>query len=621
MSTALSSETIAGLQDKATRMRIHSVRSTSEAGSGHPTTCASSAEIMSALFFSEMRYDPKNPADPANDIFILSKGHAAPILYAAWSEAGYIPEAELLNLRKIDSDLEGHPPVTLPFVDVATGSLGQGLPVGVGMALTAKLDGRDQRIYVLLGDGETAEGSVWEAAAMASHLNADNLIATVDVNRLGQSAATMLEHDMEAHKARWEAFGWNAIVVDGHDVAALVAAYESARDSGGKPTVVLAKTFKGKGIPFAEDKDDWHGKPFPKGEKEDAALAALESQLNGSSWKWEPNLPTQGPVATPAAKPVAAPPYEIGGKAVATREAFGAALAALAEANPSVVAYDGDVGNSTHTLMLRDVAPERFFQSYIAEQQMVGAAMGAACRGKIAFASSFACFLTRAYDFIRMAAISNTNVKLVGTHAGISIGEDGPSQMGLEDLAMTVAEPHYTVLYPSDAMSAWRAIELVAATKGPAYIRTSRPKTPIIYGPDETFAAGQAKVVRQSDADKALVVGAGVTLFEALEAADQLAADGVPVRVIDLFSIKPVDAETLIASARACGGNVVTVEDHYAHGGVGDAVLDALSMETGARVKKLAVPTIARSGKPDELLDKYGISAKHIVAAVKSLLA
>ncbi|MCB1021433.1 MAG: transketolase, partial [Acidobacteria bacterium] len=539
MPVDLSSQKLAGLQDKATNMRILSVRSTSAAGSGHPTTCASAAEIMSSLFFSVMRYDPKNPANPANDIFILSKGHAAPILYAAWSEAGYIPESELLNLRKIDSDLEGHPPVTLPFVDVATGSLGQGLSVGVGMAAVAKLDKRDQRIFVLMGDGETAEGSVWEAASMASHFKLGNLIATVDVNRLGQSEPTMLEHHMNVYKARFEAFGWQALVVDGHDVTALLDAYSKITDD--KPTVVLARTLKGKGIPFAEDKEGWHGKAIPAGPQEEEALAALRGQLNGSKWKWKPNKPKALRKKDLKVSEPAPPPYEKGGEKVASRRAFGSALASLAKTDPRVVVFDGDVKNSTYTQDFEKAAPERFFQSFIAEQTMVGAAMGAACRGKVAFASSFACFLSRAYDFLRMASISKTNVKLVGTHAGISIGEDGPSQMGLEDLAMTSPLPGYTVLYPSDATSAWKAIGIVAETEGPAYVRTSRPNTPIVYGPDEKFAAGMSKVVRKSSKDQVTVVGAGVTLFEALKAADTLAEQGIAIRVVDLFSVRPVD--------------------------------------------------------------------------------
>ncbi len=620
MPVAHQQDCLAGLRDKATRMRIHSLRSTSQAGSGHPTTCASAAEIMAALFFDAMRYDPQDPASEANDVFILSKGHAAPVLYAAWAEAGYLEEEELLNLRRIDSDLEGHPPTTLPFVDVATGSLGQGLSVGVGMAHACRLDGNDRRIYVLLGDGEAAEGSVWEAAAMAAHDGLGNLIATVDVNRLGQSAPTMLEHDMEAYMVRWEAFGWEALTVDGHDIEALIGAYTQARSSLERPTVVLAKTYKGRGIPCAEDKDGWHGKPIPSGELEDEALAALHAQLTGSEFVWKPNLPPAAAGRPPASRPVDAPPYAVGGPVLATRQAYGAALEALARSDERVVGIDGDVGNSTFTTDIAKTDPGRLFQCYIAEQNLVGVAMGLACRGKIPFASSFACFLARAYDFMRLAAISSANIKLVGTHAGISIGEDGPSQMGLEDLAMTCAEPNYTVFYPTDATSAWRAVELAAGVEGPVYIRTSRPKTPILYGPDEVFATGKAKIVRSSPMDRVAIVSAGVTLYEALEAADRLAEDGIPTRVIDLFSVQPIDREALVAAAAVCGGNIVTVEDHYAHGGIGDAVLSALA-EDDARVRKLAVRGIARSGKPAELLDRFGISARHIAAAAKGMLA
>ena len=616
MSIAHSADTLAGLREKATKMRIHSVRSTSAAGSGHPTTCTSAAEIMAAHFFSVMRYDPKDPGSEANDLFILSKGHAAPVLYAAWTEAGYFSEDDLLTLRKIDSDLEGHPPTTLPFVDVATGSLGQGLSVGVGMAHACKLDGNDRRVFVLMGDGETAEGSVWEAAAMASHDKLDNLVATVDVNRLGQSRPTMLEHDMEALRARWEAFGWQALVVDGHDVEALLDAYAAAAASGA-PTVVLAKTYKGRGIPFAEDKDGWHGKAF-SGEKEREALAALEAQLTGVKWDWRPALPAAVNGSGSAPRPMPAPPYAIGGPATATREAYGAALEALAASDERIVGVDGDVGNSTFTTTIAKVDAKRLLQGHIAEQNMIGAAMGLACRGKIPFASSFACFLSRGYDFMRMAAISGCNVKLVGTHAGISIGEDGASQMGLEDLAMTCAQPNYTVLYPSDATSAWRAIELAAGVEGPAYVRTSRPKTGILYGPDEEFAVGKAKTLRQSGNDRIAIVAAGVTLYEALAAADALAEEGIAARVIDLFSVQPIDKAALAQAAEATGGNVITVEDHYAHGGIGDAVLAALA-EQKARVRKLAVRSIARSGKPSELLDKFGISARHIAAAAKDM--
>ena len=618
MPQALENDALASLRDRATRLRIHSIRATTAAGSGHPTSCASAAEIMSALFFSVMRYDPRNPADPANDVFVLSKGHAAPVLYAAWAEAGYLKADDLLTLRRIDSDLEGHPPTTLPFVDVATGSLGQGLSVGLGMALNARLDRRDQRIYVLMGDGESAEGSVWEAAAMASHERASNLCATIDVNRLGQSEPTMLQHDLETYRARWEAFGWQALVVDGHDVGQLLDAYGKAAATADRPTVVLAKTFKGRGIPFVEDKEGWHGKPLAKGEQTDSAIAALTGQLAGGDPQWAPKLPSKNGIHAPAPKPLAPPPYKLG-EEVATRQAFGSALAALAQADPRIVALDGDVKNSTYTQDLQKVAKDRFFQGYIAEQNMVGAAMGFATRGKIPFAASFACFLARAYDFMRLAAISNTNVKLVGTHAGISIGEDGASQMGLEDLAMTCAEPNYTVFYPSDGTSAWRAIEAAAAIQGPVYVRTSRPKTPVLYDAAEEFETGKCKIVRQSKNDRVTIVAAGVTLYEALSAYETLANDGIQVRVIDLYSVQPIDKEALIASAKASGGLVVTVEDHYAHGGIGDAVLGALA-EEGAKVYKLAVRGIARSGQPEELLDMYGISARHIVAKVKSIL-
>jgi transketolase len=620
MPLALEQDKLASLRDKATRMRISSVRSTSKAASGHPTTCASAAEIMSALFFDAMRYDPRDPASEANDVFILSKGHAAPVLYAAWAEAGYLAESDLLNLRRIDSDLEGHPPTTLPFVDVATGSLGQGLSVGVGMAHACRLDGNDRRVWVLLGDGEAAEGAVWEAASMAANDGLGNLIATVDVNRLGQSAPTMLQHDMDAYRVRWEAFGWETLIVDGHDIGELVDAFERARGSLFTPTVILAKTFKGRGIPCAEDKDGWHGKPIPAGELEEQTINSLEAELTGAAYEWKPNLPP-AIASKPAAAGVAAdPPYRVGGPVVATRNAYGAALAALAQADSRIVGVDGDVGNSTFTTDIVKTDPSRLFQCYIAEQNLVGVAMGLACRGKIPFASSFACFLARGYDFMRLAAISSTNVKLVGTHAGISIGEDGPSQMGLEDLAMTCAEPNYTVFYPTDATSAWRAIELAAGIEGPVYVRTSRPKTPILYGPDEVFETGKAKVLRSSSGDRVAIVAAGVTLYEALEAADQLASEGIRARVIDVFSVQPIDRDTLVAAAADCGGNIVTVEDHYAHGGIGSAVLAALA-EEDAKVRQLAVRGIARSGKAAELLDRFGISARHIADAARSMAA
>lgn len=610
------------LQDKATRLRIDSVQATTGAGSGHPTSCASAAEIVSVLFYAVMRFDPRNPRRPDNDVFVLSKGHAAPLLYAAWAEAGAFPREKLLTLRKIDSDLEGHPTPRLPFVDVATGSLGQGLSAGAGMAWDMqKLRHSEQRVYVLLGDGESAEGSVWEAAQWAAFQGLSNLCATIDINRLGQSQPTMLQHDLEVYKRRWEAFGWQALPVDGHDISALLAVYRRASETRDRPTVVLARTLKGKALGPAENHEHFHGKPLDR-ETANKVIAELRNQLRGADADWEPNVPPPGPDGSAIGKERQAvsdarPPYQIGGKEVATRKAFGDGLAALAQADPRVVVLDGDVKNSTYTEQFEKAAPDRFLQGYIAEQNMTGVAMGLAARGRVPFAATFACFLTRAYDFIRMTAISNLNVKFVGTHAGVSIGEDGPSQMGLEDLAMMCAEPDFTVLYPSDATSAWRATWLIAEHSGPCYLRTARPASPILYGPDEPFAIGKCKVLRKSANDRAMIVAAGVTVHEALRAYEVLREQSVPVRVIDLFSVQPVDREELAASARDAGGIVITVEDHYEHGGIGDIVLAALAQER-IRGFKLAVGEIPRSGKPAELIEKFGIGAQQIVAAVQA---
>jgi transketolase len=608
------------LHDKATHLRIDSIRATTAAGSGHPTSCASAAEIVSTLFFSVMRYDPKQPHSRANDVFVLSKGHAAPILYAAWSEAGLFPREHLLTLRQLNSDLEGHPTPKLPYVDVATGSLGQGLPVGIGIAFHARLEKSDQRIYVLMGDGESAEGSVWEAAELASNYGVDNICAIIDVNRLGQSGPTMLQHHMDVHRARWEAFGWNAIVVDGHDISALLKAFAEAGSTKGKPSIILAETVKAKGMDGYEDKEGWHGKPLSKDEAE-RVVGILEKSLTGEGDHWTPNLPARRRASeTPAPTGTAPkPPYNIGGKDVATRKAFGDALQALAKFDPRVVALDGDVKNSTHSDEFLAAAPERFFEGYIAEQNMLGMSMGLAARGAIPFASTFGCFLSRAYDFVRMAAISNLNLKFAGTHVGVSIGEDGPSQMALEDIAMFAAEPKFTVLYPSDATAAWAATMLAAEFVGPTYIRLGRPNNPIIYGPDEKFEIGKAKIVRQGKQDRVLVVAAGVTLFEALKAYDELKKSGIEIRVIDLFSVQPIDRETLVASARAAGNQVITVEDHYSHGGLGDSVQSALSAER-IPVYKIAITEIPHSGKPQELIEKFGISSKAIQAKVRALV-
>jgi transketolase len=614
------------LQNIATRLRIDSVRSTSEAGSGHPTSCCSAADLIASLFFAEMRFDPREPHNPDADRFILSKGHAAPVLYAAWAEAGAFDRNELLTLRRLGSDLEGHPTPRLPFVDIATGSLGQGICAAVGCALNARRIGSDYRTYVMLGDGESAEGSVWEAADAASANRLDNLCAITDVNRLGQSGPTMWRHDMDQFARRWRAFGWQAIVIDGHDISAILDALEEARRTAARPAMILAKTLKGKGISFVEDKEGWHGKPFKKGEEIDRALAELERQfvpVPAAAASIDPPTLIVRPPSTSrpagAVRPVPPPAYKTGDQ-VATREAYGVAIAKLGQSDPRVVALDADVKNSTFSEKFEQTLPDRFYENFIAEQAMIGIAMGLAARGAIPFPSTFACFLTRAADFIRMAAIGHLGIKVAGSHAGVSIGEDGPSQMALEDLALFRAEPNVTVLYPCDAVSAEKLVVLAATHPGPVYIRTSRPKTPVIYANDETFVVGGLKVLRQSGQDVATVVAAGVTVFEALRAYDQLKASGTAVRVIDLYSVAPVDAETLLAAGRATGGRLITVEDHYAGGGIGDAVAEAVA-EGGLRVHRLAVREIPRSGRPEELLDRYGISASHIADAVRALTA
>jgi transketolase len=613
----MTSTSLQALSNVAHQLRIDSIQSTTASASGHPTTCMSAAEIVATLFFSEMRFDPQEPQNPFNDRFVLSKGHAAPILYAAWAEAGLFPRADLLNLREIGSDLEGHPTPRLSFVDVATGSLGQGICAAIGTALNARRIGSDYRTYVLLGDGEMAEGSVWEAASAGLYHRLDNLCGIIDANALGQSQPTQFGHDIQAIVERWTAFGWHTIQVDGHDVQQLLDAYAEARKTSGRPTMIVAKTLKGKGVESVAGMVNWHGKAFKKDEAE-KAIAEIEQQMTAGVPVPEIRKPegTGRPPVTPADySKMPAPAYALG-DLVATREAWGTGLASLGGVDPRVVALDADVKNSTFSDRFEKAHPDRFYECFIAEQAMVGAAMGLAARGAIPFPSTFACFLTRASDFIRMAGISMLNVKLTGSHAGISIGEDGPSQMALEDLAMTRAVPDCAVLYPCDAISTERLVVEMAQRPGMAYMRTSRPKTPVIYGPDDTFPIGGSKVLRQSDTDVATVVGAGVTVFEALKAYDQLMAEGITIRVIDAYSVQPIDAQTMTEAAKATGA-MITVEDHYSPGGIGDAVSEAIA-STGVGVRRLAVREVPRSGEPDELLDIFGISASHVVDAVRA---
>jgi len=603
------------LKGIANQLRIHSITSTTAAGSGHPTSCCSAADVVATLFFGHMRYDAKNPHYYNNDRFILSKGHAAPLLYAAWAETGLFPASDLLNLRKFGCDLEGHPTPRLPFVDVATGSLGQGLSVGAGMALAARLDKLDYNTYVLLGDGEIAEGSVWEAASFAGIYKLNNLIAIVDANRLGQSQATPFGHDVSIYAKRFDAFGWRVEVVDGHDIEEIVEVL-SGIGLDDKPLAIIAKTYKGAGVSFLQDLDGWHGKPLTKDE---AAKAIAELQPSSKSGIGVPiPAPNQLPAPSNIA-PAGYPPlnYKIGDK-VATREAYGNALARIGEVDQRIVAMDGDTKNSTYADKFFKKFPDRSTECYIAEQNMVGVATGFGTRGKVPFASTFATFFTRAADQIRVAGISQANLKLVGSHVGVSIGEDGPTQMGLEDLALMRAIVGSVVLYPSDAVSTEKLLEQMALAKGVHFLRTSRPKSPVIYSNDEQFPVGGAKVLRQNAGDKVTVVSAGVTLHEALKAADALKKEGVGITVIDAYSIKPLGKAEILAAAQKTNNTVITVEEHYSEGGLGDAVAGELSVE-GVKVHKLAVTSLPRSGKAEELLAHFGIDAAAIVKKVKSL--
>ncbi len=601
------------LRKIATRLRIHSLRMTTAAGSGHPTTCLSAADLAACLFFGEMRYNPKNPYDPANDEFVLSKGHAAPLVWAAYAEAGIIPLKSLLDLRKITSDLEGHPTPRMKWIKAATGSLGQGLSVGVGMALAQKLDGSPGRTFVLLGDGECAEGAVWEAANAAADWKLKNLRAVIDVNRLGQSDFTMHGHNLAAFARKFRAFGWSVVTVDGHKIEAILEALRRAgRES--KPTAILARTIKGKGVRFVEDRNGWHGKPL----KADQLSKALEGL--GCLPEVDAKKLVRGPkpFRRPGRKKRTDFRRTVYSENTATRLAYGHALRSLGKINTAVVAIDGDVKNSTYADRFFEAYPRRSFQGYIAEQNMVGVGMGLAAKGYLPFMASFAAFLTRAHDQIRMAAYSFSNIKLCGSHVGVSIGEDGPSQMGLEDLAMFRPIPGCVVLYPSDAVSAEACVEALAAHKGMGYIRTTRPATPLLYDPKETFPIGGSKILGKGRRDRATVIAAGITVHEALKAREILAQRGVGIRVIDAYSVEPLDAETLVREVAETGGAAVVVEDHFPGGGLGDAVAQALAGR--ATLKHLCVRELPRSGKPGELLDRYGISAAHIVRSVEELL-
>jgi transketolase len=613
-----SSSTVAGIKEKARRLRILSMMSTTAAGSGHPTSCMSAADLVAGLFFYAMKFDPKNANSPDGDRFVLSKGHAAPLLYSALAEAGVFPESRVMTLRQASSELEGHPTPLIPGVDAATGSLGQGVSVAAGLAIGARLDKSPTRVYVLTGDGELAEGQIWEAAAFAGHYKLENLTVIADINALGQSEPTMYEHQMDIYKKKFESEGFATEVIDGHDVAAVLAALDRAKATKGKPQAILARTVKGQGFSEVAGKLGWHGKPFPKD-----MLAAAIKELGGA-WDIPPDpgksyarksLPERAQFPAPA------PPDYDPAKPLATREAYGYALKRIGAVNPKLVVLSGDVDNSTFSEIFAKTYPDRFFQAYIAEQNMVSVGVGLAAREFTTFADTFACFLSRAVDEVRMAAISRSNLSLCGSHCGVSIGEDGPSQMALEDLAIFRAVNGSIVLYPSDAISTERLTEYMARTDGITYLRTSRPKTPILYSKDEKFPVPGFKVLRQSGQDRVTVIGAGVTLHEALKAADDLKTKGTAIRVIDLYCVKPIDGKALAEQIKATGGKLVVVEDHWAEGGVGEAVLSALATAGSApsKFKHLAVSRMPHSGKEKELLDIFGLSASHIAEAVTSI--
>jgi len=602
-------------KDLATQLRVDSIRSTTAAGSGHPTSCMSAAELMAVLLASHFRFDVGEPHARGNHRLIFSKGHAAPLLYAMFKATGAISDAELMTLRKRGSALQGHPTPVLPYVEVATGSLGQGLATAVGMALVAKrLDHVDDRFWVLLGDSEMAEGSVYESFQTAAHEELSSIIAILDMNRLGQRGPTMVGWNGEAYAERARAFGWEARVIDGHDAAAIDAAYTAA-ERASRPTLIVARTKKGAGVSFVEDREGWHGKAMSR-EEADRALDELGWMGRAPSRTVKPPRPSSVKARAPEAQGKLELPTYAMGATVATRSAFGDALAALGAANPRIVVLDGEVANSTYTDRFAQAFPARFFEMYIAEQQMVSAAVGMQALGWIPFAATFAAFFTRAFDQIRMASISRATLNLVGSHAGVSIGEDGPSQMGLEDLAMMRSVHNSVVLYPCCANATAKLVAEMATRKGIQYLRTTREKTPVLYSPDEPFAIGGSKVLRRSDHDRIAIVAAGITVHEALRAHDELGRRGIATRVIDLYSVKPIDATTLRDAAEACPGGLVVVEDHHPEGGLADAVAGAFDGLPAPPIRRLAVRVMPGSATPDEELGSAGIDARSIVEVV-----
>ncbi|MGZ3535055.1 MAG: transketolase [Thermodesulfobacteriota bacterium] len=605
------------VKELAALIRYYILIMTTEAGSGHPTSSLSATELMACLFFGGIfRFDVDNPKFPNNDRLIFSKGHASPLLYALWAAAGKLTEEDLMTYRKFGSALEGHPSIVFPYVEAATGSLGQGLSIGVGMALNAKyLDKLSYRTYVLLGDSEMAEGSQWESMQIAAHYKLNNLICVLDVNRLGQRGETMYGWDLDAYQKRISSLGWKTMLFDGHSVSEVLTAYEEALHANGQPVMLIGRTIKGKGVSFVENKNGWHGKTLNREECNRALkeLGEIDKAVRG-----EISLPEDlKPKEQPSKKPLKKVDYPAD-KPVATRKAYGNALVRIYPQFRDMVSLDGEVSNSTYAEIFKEAYPERFFEMYIAEQNMIGTALGLSCRGKIPFVSTFAAFFSRAFDQIRMSQYSDPNIKFVGSHAGVSIGEDGPSQMGLEDIAMFRTISNSVVFYPSDAISTEKLIEEAAKHYGIVYIRTTRKETSILYNQEEQFNLGGSKVLRKSEKDNATVIAAGITLHEALEAYEVLKKESVFIRIIDLYSVKPID-ETTLREAASATKLIITVEDHYPEGGIGEAVKSALAAYP-VPVHSLSVKRKPKSGKPQELLDYEGISRTAIIKKVKELL-
>jgi len=614
------------LEFKAYNMRRWSIISPTQAGSGHTSTCLSAADIMSVLFFYAMRYDPQHYNNPDNDRFILSKGHASPLLYAAWKEVGVLTDEDMLTYRKMDSVLEGHPTLRFPYTEAATGALGIGLSVGVGEGLCAKLDRRDYYTYVLMGDSETSEGAIWEAVQLGAYYKLDNLIAIIDVNRLGQSTSTMFKYDLQRYVEVFDAFGWHALTVDGHDIDQLVKVFTKARTIIEKPVIIIAKTFKGHGVNMLEDKEGVHGKVIKK-DKLDEALKQLKNNFPqvaayNRSYSWKPQLSEKSPIAITVKRSfskMSDPVYQRDAL-IPTRKAYGQALAELGDVCEAVVSLDAEVKNSTFAEIFEEQHPNRFFQCFVAEQNMVGMGIGFDRRNRMPFISTFGAFFSRAYDQIRMAAIGQARLNLVGSHSGVSIGQDGPSQMALEDIAMMCALPKSVVLYPSDAVSTYKLVEQMARyNEGIAYLRTTRMATPVIYDNNENFIIGGCKILRHSDHDSVCIIAAGITLFEALKAYELLKKEEIYLAIIDLYSVKPLDGAIIKQVVQKANSRVITVEDHYLQGGIGQTITYALR-NTDTIIECLAVNKLPRSGAPEELLAYEDIDAAAIVRKVKAII-